>query len=78
MPPGPVWGMGQAYLNIYIYIYICQYIDIVSVTNRVQIRAHAKNQPRFYVESRHDSFRPSNKSMKIVKMTNNLENMFKK
>ena len=24
-------------------------IDIVSVTNRVQNRAHAKNQPRFYV-----------------------------
>ena len=26
--PGPVWGMGQAYLNIYIYIYIYIYINI--------------------------------------------------
>ena len=49
---------------MYIYIYIS---DIVSVTNRVQNRAHAKNQPRFYVESRHDSFRPYHKSMKSVK-----------
>ena len=54
--PGPVRGMGQAaparfgawarHINIYIYTCIS---DIVSVTNRVQNRAHAKNQPRFYV-----------------------------
>ena len=56
--PGPVWGMGQAYINIYRHRF---------VTNRVQNRAHARIQPRFYVEFWHASFRPSQKSMSNVK-----------
>ena len=54
-PAGPArYGAWARHISIYIYIY--QYIDIVSVTNRVQNRAHAKNQPRFRVKFRRAFF----------------------
>ena len=77
--PGPVRGMGQAAPARYgkWARHISIYIDIVSVTNRVQNRAHAKFQPRFYVESRHDSFRPSQNRRKTLRIDEIQEHMLK-
>ena len=53
-------------------------LDIVSVTNRVQNRAHAKIQPRFWPESRHDFFGLLTNRWETLKMKKNQEHMLNK